>query len=139
MHHVSGAALPVAIGLLVLAAIARGLLWAGAGDERARSTARRSFVPLVVFGGLAAIVDVLALGLAGDAGALSFVVPLALAAGAGAVVWEHLESAPPPAEEPTPPEPGPEPEPAASPAANDSLWARPAKDPKPRTTLWSGQ
>jgi hypothetical protein len=140
MHQVSGAALPVAIGLLVLAAIARGLLWADAGDERARATARRSFEPLLVFGGIAAIVDVLALALAGDAGPLSFVVPLALAAGAGAVLWERFESVSP-VEDPAPPEPEPQPEPkpAAPPAHDGSLWAGPAEEPAPRTTLWSGQ
>ena len=49
MSTVATAALPVAIGLLVFAALARAIVWTGFGDEQARETARRHLEPLCVW------------------------------------------------------------------------------------------
>jgi hypothetical protein len=125
-------ALPVAIVLVLLAAAARGVLHFELGDERVRRVARRYLEPLSVLAALAAGIDVLALLVSGDAGALAYAPPL-FAAAAGLALWlsaEELPAAPRP-------EPAPEPEREPEPLPKTSLWDEPDPEPQ-RSTLWSG-
>jgi hypothetical protein len=138
MHAVAGASLPVAIALLVLVGVARGVLLADGADARAKHLAARSLEPLTVCCLIAVVVNVIALLAGAGAGALS--VFLALAVGAGAVLlWASVEPADAgtvkPDAEPDPEPPAVEPERPSS----GSLWADPAAEPAPRTTLWSEQ
>ena len=66
MHHVAGAALPVAIGLLACAVVARGVLWTDFGDAQARRTARLYLAPLCTWGLGVLVVYVFARSAAGD-------------------------------------------------------------------------
>jgi hypothetical protein len=142
MHDVARAALPVAIGLLILAGTARAALWARLDDERARRIAAQYLEPLATWALVALATHTLSLGLAGEAGALSVALPLAL--GAAAVVLRMSGEAPerpaatraapvapPPAPAPMPPTPSTEP-------AAGTLWADPADDESTRRAgLWS--
>jgi hypothetical protein len=120
LHHVTRAALPVAIVLLSFAFAARALLWAQLDDAQARRIARQYLEPLSTWCLIATGVYTLALGLRGDAELVAFVVPVAI--GVAAVALR-------PPGEPSPVEP--EQEPAASapaPAhpipAGHHLWSR---------------
>ena len=135
MHDVARASLPVAIGLLILAGTARAALWAHVDDERARRLAAQYLEPLATWSLVALATHTLALGLAGEAGALSVALPLAL--GAAAVMLRVSGEAP---ERPVatraaaPPAPA---TPSADPAAGP-LWADPTDDESThRTGLWS--
>jgi hypothetical protein len=142
MHDVARASLPVAIGLLILAGTARAALWARLDDERARRLAAQYLEPLATWSLVALATHTLALGLAGEAGALSVALPLALGAAAvvlraggeaperpaatrAAAVAAAPAAAPMPATPPTDPAAGP-------------LWADPVDDESTRRTgLWS--
>jgi hypothetical protein len=137
MHDVARAALPVAIALLVLAATARAAM-AGIDDERARRLAAQYLEPLSTWCLVALATHTVALGLAGEAGALSVALPLAL--GAAAVV---LLVSGEPAERPAP---APAADTAATsvasalstPAPGGRLWADPVDDESARRSgLWS--
>jgi len=135
MHDVARASLPVAIGLLILAGTARAALWARVDDERARRLAAQYLEPLATWSLVALATHTLALGLAGEAGALSVALPLAL--GAAAVMLRVSGEAP---ERPVatraaaPPAPA---TPSADPAAGP-LWADPTDGESTRRTgLWS--
>jgi hypothetical protein len=165
MHHVAGAALPVAIGLLVLAAVARGAL-AARVEER---FARLYLEPLSTWAAIAFAVYLFAVVAAGDPGVLPIAAGIAL--GATALLLREpgqpVEAAPaaaPPRPRPaaTPPSaaaaaspraPAPTPPPAAPAAAppplapeapasapqrapGGPLWDRPVEQPA-RTGLWS--
>jgi hypothetical protein len=80
LDHVASAALPVAIGLLVLAAASRMIRWTGFGDAQAQQTARRYLEPLSVWCLVALAVRVLARGAAGGSWIGRFVVAVALGA-----------------------------------------------------------
>lgn len=119
LHHVTRAALPVAILLLSFALAARLLLWAELEHAPARRIARQYLEPLSTWCLIATGVYTLALALRNDAELITFVVPVAIAA--GAVLLR-------PAREPAADELAPEPEPVAAPAP-------PA--PSPDGVLWS--
>jgi peptidoglycan/LPS O-acetylase OafA/YrhL len=114
--HVASASLPVAIGLLILAAATKAALWANVGDERVQRVAAQYLEPLATWSVIAALVNAVALG---GSGALSFgglAVAVAIAF-AGMMLRPGTEQAP---------EPVPEPEPAAEPASRPpaGLWSR---------------
>src|SRR3954454_1859308 len=130
---VAGVALPVAVVLVVLALAAFVVVQADLGDERTRGRAGRSFEPLAVCGGIAAVVDVIALVISGDGGPLSVALALALMAGAVGL-WAASETPDLDASGEFPRvEPEPEPaRPAPVPTRPASLWADPSRDPEPR-------
>src|SRR5215210_4911502 len=119
LADVARASLPVAIVLLVLAAAARGVVWAELDHAEARRVARRYLEPLATWCLVAVGVHVLALGAAGDADLLSLVLPLG--AGAAAVALrsagetDHVPEA----------QPGAAPAAPAAPSPGGSLWAEP--------------
>jgi hypothetical protein len=156
--HVADAALPVAVALLVLTAVARGVLWARVeGDEQ--RIARQHLEPLATWCLIAAGIYVFAVCAAGDAGVLPIAAAIALAV--AAIVLRRDETAAVTTAEPKPAEPkpdvrrspapetlGPEtggrrafPEPVPTrgrtpaPAAH-SLWDEPTEEAK-RTGLWA--
>lgn len=116
--HAAGAALPVAVVLLILAASARAALWAPADDERTRRIAQQYLNPLSTWCLVALGVDAVALGASGRAGVLSLAVPLVLAAGA-TIVRLDAEAEPRAGVEPEHPAPEPPPTPETG-----SLWSR---------------
>jgi hypothetical protein len=123
---VANAALPVAVGLLVLAVVARGVLLTQPDDARAIRLADLYVEPLAVWSLAALTLQVLALVAAGRAGALALSLPIALALVAAAVLlWSESESEPAAEEGPVD-----APAPAAAPArmAGGPLWARPWSD-----------
>ncbi len=125
LHHVTRAALPVAITLLCFALAARAVLWAQLDHAPARRIAQQYLEPLSTWCLIATGVYTLALGLRGDAELAAFVVPVVI--GVAAVALR-------PPGEPSPDEP--EPEPAASaPAPAPAQPAAPA--PIPAGQLWS--
>jgi len=122
LHHVTRAALPVAIVLLSLTLAARCLLWAELDHAPARRIARQYLEPLSTWCLIATGVYTLALILRADAELIAFVVPVAIA-----VAAVLLRTAGEPSAD------GPEPEPVrrAEPTA-------PAPAPSAQaTTLWS--
>jgi hypothetical protein len=122
LHHVTRAALPVAILLLSLTLAARCLLWAQLDHAPARRIARQYLEPLSTWCLIATGVYTLALILRADAELVAFVVPVALAA--AAVLLRTVG-------EPSPDEPEPEPvtrsapavPPPPAPAQAANLWA----------------
>jgi hypothetical protein len=159
--HVASAALPVAIGLLVLTAAARGVLWAQLeGDER--RLAQQYLEPLATWCLIAAGTYAFAICASGDAGVLPLAAAIALAVAAillrsdqtAAVTADEpkrdveRQPRPKPDVRPSPvpetlgPETGgrrafPEPVPAhgRTPAPASSLWVD--EESAPRTGLWS--
>jgi hypothetical protein len=155
--HVAGAALPVAVTLLVLTAIARGVLWAGIkGDEQ--RYARQYLGALATWCLIAAGTYTFAICAAGEAAPLPLVAAIALAVAAivlrsdetAAVTTDEPKPAAPkpdvrrsPAPETLGPETGgrrafPEPVPAhvRTPEPTASLWDEPTERAKP-TGLWA--
>jgi hypothetical protein len=133
--HVAGAALPVAITLLVLTAVARAVLWAQLeGDER--RLAHQYLGPLASWCLIAAGTYAFAVCASGDAGILPLGAALTLAVAAVLLRSEagpqaaqpepkadmpaHVRTPEPPAPEPTAPSLWNEPENAPS----KGLWAR---------------
>jgi hypothetical protein len=139
LHHISTAALPVAIALLTATALARVALWMD--DAETRRLARRYLDPLSLWCLAAVAVHTLALVGAGDSsgGALALAFGLAAAA-----VWLPWTAGDPVAEthaapaEPDPPRAAPEPppRPARPLAPGESLWARPVAADRRSTDLW---
>jgi hypothetical protein len=144
LHDVARASLPVAIGLLILAGTARAALWARLDDERARRLAAQYLEPLATWCLVALATHALALGLAGEAGAFSVAVPLALAA-ATVLLRVSGEAAERPATTRAAAvapaaAPAPAPAPATPPTdpPSNPLWADPVDDEATRRTgLWS--
>ena len=124
LHHVTRAALPVAIALLSFALAARAVLWAQLDHAAARRIASQYLEPLSTWCLIATGVYTLALGLRGDAELVAFVVPVVI--GVAAVALR-------PAGEPSPGEP--EPEPAARASAPPASPVTSA--PIPAGHLWS--
>ena len=135
--HVADAALPVAVALLVLTAVARGVLWAGIeGDER--RIARRHLEPLATWCLIAAGAYAFAICAAGKAGVLPLAAALLLALAAVLMRSDKTETAAVRAEEPKPaPVRTEEPKPhGRTPAPAASLWDEPTENAKP-TGLWA--
>jgi hypothetical protein len=147
LHHVAVASLPVAIGLLVLAAVARAVLWADVKDERLARVAREHLGALSIWCLILVAVHALALGAAGELGAGSF--GAALAIGAAAVLlrteggdddareWAPREGAGGEAGAAEPAAGAPVAAGDARRAAPHSLWAEPEDEPASRTGLWT--
>jgi nucleoid-associated protein YgaU len=144
MHDVARASLPVAIALLAFTAVARAALWAD--DPAFVRVGRRYLEPLSVWCLGAVGVQLFAVVAAGDAGALSLLLPIAMGA-AAALLRPSEEAAPAPAAAPqaaaprkraaAPSAPAPSPsEPV--PSAPASLWVKRADDgPAREGSLWS--
>jgi hypothetical protein len=141
MHDVARASLPVAIALLAFTAVARAALWAD--DPAFVRVGRRYLEPLSVWCLAAVGVQLFAVVAAGDAGALSLLLPIAMGA-AAALLRPSEEAAPAPAAAPQaaaprkrPSAPAPSPsEPV--PSAPASLWVKRADDGQAREgSLWS--
>jgi len=149
--HVADAALPVAVALLVLTAVARGVLWAGIeGDEQ--RIARQHLEPLATWCLIASGTYAFAICAAGKAAVVPLVAAIALAV--AAIVLRSNETAAVTEDEPKPAaKQSREPKPAAkqpreleldvpthgrtpapTPAAH-SLWDD-GNEPK-RTGLWA--
>jgi nucleoid-associated protein YgaU len=147
MHDVARASLPVAIALIAFTAVARAALWAD--DPAVVRVGRQYLEPLSVWCLGAVGVQLFAVVAAGDAGALSLLLPIAMGA-AAALLRPSEEAAPAPAAAPkaaaprkraaapAPSAPAPSPsKPAASPAPA-SLWVKRADDgPAREGSLWS--
>jgi len=127
-HHVAGASLPVAVGLLVLALAARLALWAPADDARVRAAASEYLAPLCTWCLIATGVYAVALGATGEAGVLAFAVAAVIAGAALA-----LHGSEPAAGAGRPPAPRAEarPEPPAAPAARPAPAPTAAPAPRP--------
>jgi hypothetical protein len=135
MHDVARASLPVAIALLAFTAVARAALWA---DDAALERAGRQYLePLSTWCLGAVAVNLFAVAAAGDAGALSLLVPIAM--GAAAVLLRPSAEAAPAAPRPTAAAREPQPSaPAPEPAPGASLWAERAEEGQTRQgSLWS--
>lgn len=87
-HDASFAALPVAIVLLVLAASARGVIWAQIDDPRWQRLARAHLAPLSTWSVTAFITYALALVAAGEVATGKFALALVLAVAAAVVRLE---------------------------------------------------
>jgi hypothetical protein len=122
LHHVTRAALPVAILLLSFAVAARALLWAEIDHTPARRIAQQHLEPLSTWCLITTGVYTLALALRNDAELITFVVPVAIAAGA---VLLRPSGEPSPAEATTPaPATAASPAPPATPVPAGHLWSR---------------
>jgi hypothetical protein len=136
MDHVARASLPVAVGLLVATALARGIVETRAADAELRRTARIHLDPLGFWCVMASGLNVLAIGAAGDAGLGSFALPIAI--GLGAALLRFLPDADSaaavpeaPAAAPAPPPPG-----AVAPATSTG-WAERGEEHTAPRRLWS--
>ena len=144
MHDVARASLPVAIALLAFTAVARAALWAD--DPAFVRVGRQYLEPLSVWCLGAVGVQLFAVVAAGDAGALSLLLPIAMGA-AAALLRPSEEAAPAPAAAPKTPAPrqraaapsAPAPSPSRpTPSAPASLWVKRADDgPAREGSLWS--
>jgi hypothetical protein len=137
MHDVARASLPVAIALLAFTVVARAALWAD--DPALVRVGRQYLEPLGVWCLGAVGVQLFAVVAAGDAGALSLLLPIAMGAAAALLRPSEAAAAPAPAAAPRKREP----EPTASPSkpaapAPASLWVKRADDgPAREGSLWS--
>src|SRR5215212_4230502 len=111
LDKIATASLPVAVGLFILAALARAALWPGAGDTR---VAEEYLEPLATWCLIAVVVHTVALGGVGDLSVGNLALPVVLALGA-ALLRPSPAEAPP--SRPAEPEPPP-----AEPARG--LWSR---------------
>src|SRR4051794_38457330 len=139
-HHIAAASLPVALGLLVLAVVARGALWARPSDGRIERIAAGHLGPLSTWCLILIAVHAVALGGAGElgAGGLAVAVVIALAAVLLRADGDDAAAEEEPGDTPDWAVPaGERPAPAARPGAapSPSLWADP--DDHPRTGLWT--
>jgi hypothetical protein len=121
LHHVTRAALPVAILLLSFAFAARALLWAEIDHTPARRIAQQYLVPLSTWCLIATGVYTLALGLRGDAELIAFVVPVAIGVAAAVLRPAPERSPDEPEDETAAPAPSPQPTP---PTPAGLLWSR---------------
>jgi hypothetical protein len=142
LHHISTAALPVAIGLLTATALARVALWLEDADTR--RLARQYLDPLSIWCLVAIGVHTVALIGAGDASSGSLAIALAIAAAAVWLPWTVGEQVAEPREAPdetvpappiAEPEPSP-PEPIRPLTPDEALWARPVGEPRQSADLW---
>jgi len=135
MHDVARASLPVAIALLAFTAVARAALWAD--DPAFVRLGRQYLEPLSVWCLGAVGVQLFAVVAAGDAGAFSLLLPIAMGAAAALLRPSEEEAAPPaPAAPPRKHEPAPS-KPAASPEPA-SLWVKRTEEgPTREGSLWS--
>jgi hypothetical protein len=148
MHDVARASLPVAIALLAFTAVARAALWAD--DPAFVRVGGQYLEPLSVWCLGAVGVQLFAVVAAGDAGALSLLLPIAMGA-AAALLRPSEEAAPAPAPAgapqaaaqrkraaaPSAPAPSPS-KPVPSAPAPASLWVKRADDgPAREGSLWS--
>jgi hypothetical protein len=136
VDHIYAAALPVAVGLLILAAFARAALWTPLADDDLRRIARQYLEPLTTWCLIAVITYGIGLGLAAKASLPSLGLMLGIAAVAAllrpAGPAEEPEAATVEQERPPVPE-----APAAAPPAG-SLWTPPvSEDASRRQGLWS--
>jgi hypothetical protein len=138
-HHIAVASLPVALGLLVLAAVARGALWAQLNDGRIERIAAGHLGALSTWCLILIAVHAVALGGAGElgAGGLAVAVLIAVAAvllraGGDAAAEEEPGDTP---EWAVAARERPAPAARADAAPSPSLWAEP--DDHPRTGLWT--
>lgn len=121
---VANASFPVAVGLLICAAIARGVLWAEVDDAPAQRLSRQYLEPLSTWSLIALATHIVAWIAAGDGNLVWLVLPLGLG-----VVAALLRSAGE-AEERAQVEPEAQPlaasapTPAPAPAPSGHLWAR---------------
>src|SRR4051812_5097314 len=124
LHHVTRAALPVAIALLSFALAARGVLWAQLDHAPARRIARQYLEPVSTWCLITTGVYTLALGLRGDAELVTFVVPVAI--GVAAVLLRPArERSEEPDREPEPAAPAPAAHPVTpTPVPAGHLWSR---------------
>jgi hypothetical protein len=128
LDDVAGAAMPVAVVLLVLAVAARAVLWAELDHPPARRIARQYLEPLTTWCLIALVTYAVGLGAAGKASLLTLGVPLVLAA--VAILLRPGEHA----EEPARVEADDRP----APAPGSALWADGRSDEStPRRGLWS--
>jgi hypothetical protein len=157
MHDVASASLPVAIGLLALAATARAVLWARLDHAPAQRLAQHHLEPLSTWCLVAVAVNTAAVGAAGDAGVVSLALPLCL--GVAAVMLRSAgerdapaaaapakarprpapgTTAPAAPAPPAPPAPAPAAPVPAAPTPPGSLWADETDDEATRRAgLWS--
>jgi hypothetical protein len=147
MHDVARASLPVAIALLAFTAVARAALWAD--DPAIVRVGRKYLEPLSIWCLGAVGVQLFAVVAAGDAGAFSLLLPIAMGAAAALLRPSEEETPAPVAARSTPPEaaapvatrstPPVAPAPAAAPrqaaAPVPSARAQPAASPAP-ASLW---
>jgi hypothetical protein len=144
MHDVARASLPVAIALLAFTAVARAALWAD--DPAVVRLGRQYLEPLSIWCLGAVGVQLFAVVAAGDAGALSLLLPIAMGA-AAALLRPSEEAVPAPAAAPkaaapskraaAPSAPAPSPS-KPVPSAPASLWVKRADDePARHGSLWS--
>jgi hypothetical protein len=143
LGHVAGAALPVAIGLAVLALAARAVLWMSVEEPVLRRLAQQHIAPLCTWCLLATVTYAIgAIGSGGLAVSSLSVSLLLLAIGVGlrpdgAPAEPQVRPAPAPAPASTEPPAAPGERPPA-PAPTGSLWANPVgDDARPRQGLWS--
>jgi hypothetical protein len=140
MHDVARASLPVAIALLAFTAVARAALWAD--DAAVVRLGRQYLEPLSIWCLGAVGVQLFAVVAAGDAGALSLLLPIAMGA-AAALLRPSEEEVPTPAAAPrkaaaAAPPSAPVPSPPAPSPAPASLWVKRADDEPARNgSLWS--
>jgi hypothetical protein len=147
MHDVARACLPVAIALLAFTGVARLAIWAD--DPKAVGLARQYLEPLSTWCLGAVAVHLFAVVAAGDADALSLLLPIAMGAAAAllrpseeatatpapAAAPRKREAAPAPPRPPSAPAPS---TPAPSAPAPASLWVKRADDePARQGSLWS--
>jgi hypothetical protein len=137
LHDVAAAALPVAIGLVALAATARGLIAVELDHAPAQRLAAQYLDALGIWALAAVATHVLALGLAGELGLGSLIVPVAL--GVAAVLLRTTAGEPVAAATPVAQTPPPTPTAdAPTPAPAHSLWVDTRDDDTtPRAGLWS--
>jgi hypothetical protein len=133
MHDVARASLPVAIALLAFTAVARAALWAD--DAAVVRVGRLYLEPLSIWCLGAVGVQLFAVVAAGDAGALSLLLPIAM--GAAAALLRPSEEAPEKAGAPAAArrKPPAAPAPAAAPRKREAAAPAPSRSPAP-TSLW---
>jgi hypothetical protein len=124
MHHVAGAALPVAIALLACAAVARAVLSTDFGDAQAQRTARLYLEPLCTWGLGALVVLVFARSAAGDSLLGSLAIGGVLGAAGIALRVGDDEEDEVAAPEPAPAAAAESPRPPAPPGVERPLWAK---------------
>lgn len=138
--HVAHAVLPVAIGLVALAAVCRAALSRPELDRGTRSWMGQHLDPLCSWGSAAVILYVAAVSASGGLAAVPVVLALVLAFAATALRSSGSRDAQDAREDaahdaaPAPAWPEAPPPPVPSPAAGGPLWGRP--EPPGRTRSW---
>jgi hypothetical protein len=133
VNTVANAALPVALGLLVLGALAHVVLVTKVGDAKLQRFARLYLVPLGNWCLIALGVHVFAIVAAGRTGIVALGVSLAIA-GAAVLIQTVAEGQAAAPEEPAPAAP---PAAAPAPAAPPAAAPAPTSAPAPGGSLWA--